>query len=228
MVNPIMNAIDDIPHPLTIHVDMLHSISIPASKPNSKHLMLVLHGLGDSAEGYRMFVEMLGIPGMNYLLVNAPDHYFGGYSWYEYEGDAKPGVERSRKLLAELLDQQREQGFASEHTFMFGFSQGCLMTLETGTKYSHKLAGCVGVSGYSHDPDALLTNLSPVAKEQEFLITHGTHDPVVPFDRTEAQIKRFREAGLQMDWHVFPKVHTIMGEEVTLIREFVTQRMAES
>lgn len=207
---------------------MLHSISIPAVEPDSKHLMLVLHGLGDSAEGYRMFVDMLDIPNLNYLLVNAPDHYFGGFSWYEYEGSEKPGIERSQKMLAELLDHRREQGYAPENTFMFGFSQGCLMTLETGTKYPHKLAGCIGVSGYSHDPDGLLANLSPVAKEQEFLITHGTHDPVVPFERTEQQVQRFRKAGLKIDWHTFPKVHTIMGEELRLIRDFVTKRMSET
>lgn len=228
MVNLIMNAIDGNAHPSTIRADMLHSISIPASEPDAKYLMLILHGLGDRAESFGTHAQMLDLPNMNFLLVNAPDHYFGGYSWYEYEAAEKPGVERSQKLLAELLDQQREQGFAPENTFMFGFSQGCLMTLETGTKYPHKLAGCIGVSGYSHDPDALLANLSPVAKEQHFLMTHGTEDPVVPFERTKAQVKQFQEAGLQIDWHVFPKVHTIMGEELKLIRDFVTRRMTES
>ena len=35
--------------------------------------MIVLHGLGDSMEGYRWLPEALQLPWLNYLLVNAPD-----------------------------------------------------------------------------------------------------------------------------------------------------------
>lgn len=205
---------------------MLHSQLIPAANPDSKKLMLVLHGLGDSIEGYRFLPDVLQLPDLNYLLVNAPDHYFGGYSWYDYEGEAKTGVDRSREMLFELLDHQRDQGYAPADTLMFGFSQGCLMTLEVGCRYPHKLAGCVGVSGYSHDPDKLLANLSPVAPEQKFLLTHGTLDPVVPFERTEQQVKRFAAAGLEIAWHSFPKVHTIIEEEIRLFRSFIESRIS--
>lgn len=205
---------------------MLHSQLIPAANPDSKKLMLVLHGLGDSLEGYRFLPDVLQLPDLNFLLVNAPDHYFGGFSWYDYQGEEKAGVDRSREMLFELLDQQRDQGFSSADTLMFGFSQGCLMTLEVGCRYPHKLAGCVGVSGYSHDPDKLLANLSAVAKEQKFLLTHGTDDPVVPFQRTEQQVERFRTSGLDMAWHAFPKVHTIIEEEIRTIRAFVQSRIS--
>lgn len=205
---------------------MLHSQLIPAPNPDSKKLILVLHGLGDSMEGYRFLPDVLQLPDLNYLLVNAPDHYFGGFSWYEFDSDQKPGVNRSRELLFELLDHQKKQGFASEDTLIFGFSQGCLMTLEVGAKYPHRLAGCVGVSGYSHDPEGLLAGLSPVAKEQQFLLTHGTEDPVVPFDRTERQVKQFQAAGLDIAWHSFPKVHTIVEEELRIIRAFVASCIA--
>ena len=56
---------------------------VPAVKPGSQRLMVVLHGLGDSMEGYRWLPEMLGLPWLNYLLVNAPDAYYGGHSWFD-------------------------------------------------------------------------------------------------------------------------------------------------
>src|SRR3954464_8869792 len=102
--------------------------------------MVVLHGLGDSMEGYRDVPNWLRIPWLNYLLVNAPDPYFGGYSWYDFAGDPAPGVQRSRNLLTAVLDAQRKT-FPSDQTIVFGFSQGCLMTLETGLRYPQKLAG---------------------------------------------------------------------------------------
>lgn len=123
---------------------MLTHELIPAAEADSKWLMVVLHGLGDSIEGYRWLPEAMGLPWLNYLLVNAPDDYHGGFSWYDIPGNPSPGVERSRTALFELLDAQREVGFAAEQIFQFGFSQGCLMTMEVAMRYPHRLAGCVG------------------------------------------------------------------------------------
>jgi len=159
---------------------------------------------------------------LNYLLVNAPDRYYQGFSWYNFGGDPEPGIVRSRKLVFELLDEQRGKGFPSEQTMVSGFSQGCLMTWEAGLRYPHRLAGLVGISGYAHDEKRALKELSPVAREQRFLITHGTMDPMVPFDSVKRQVAALKAAGLNIDWREFDKGHTIAGEEeLAVIRDFV-------
>jgi len=206
---------------------VLETDFIRAAENDSNRLMIVLHGLGDSMEGYRWLPEALGVPWLNYLLVNAPDLYFGGYSWYDFTGDANTGICRSRALLFEFLDEQREKGFAAQQTIMFGFSQGCLMTWEAGLRYPHLFAGLVGISGYVHEPDKILEELSPVTLEQHFLITHGTHDTLIPFAQVRDQMKLLKAARLQIDWHEFPKAHTIGGEqELSVIRDFVRARFA--
>ena len=43
-------------------------------------------------------------------------------------------------------DAQREAGFPTEQTILFGFSQGCLMVLEAGLRYPHRFAGVIGIS----------------------------------------------------------------------------------
>src|ERR1043165_8410627 len=103
---------------------MLQSKLVPAADYASRRLMIVLHGLGDSMDGYRWLPAALRATWLNHLLVNAPDSYYGGYSGYDYAGDARPGVLRSRRLLFELLDRQCENGFPAEQTILFGFSQG--------------------------------------------------------------------------------------------------------
>jgi phospholipase/carboxylesterase len=200
---------------------MLTTELIPAVQTDSRRLMVVLHGLGDSMDGYRWLPEAMRLDAFNYLLVNAPDEYYGGWSWYDLPGDAAPGVLRSRKLLFELLDSLRERGFPTEQTLLFGFSQGCLMTLETGLRYPHRLAGLIGVSGYVHEPERLLREMPPVAAQQRVLLTHGTYDPLIPISRTRAQAQGLRDAGLQIEWREFAKEHTIAGEaELAVIRAF--------
>ena len=201
---------------------MLHSELIPAAERGSKRLMIMLHGLGDSIEGYRWFPEVMQLPWLNYLLVNAPDEYYDGYSWFDLEGDLLSGVQRSRKLLFELLDALRAKGIPTEQTTLGGFSQGCLMTMDIGLRYPHKFAGLVGISGWVCELDKVLQELSPVAREQRFLVTHGTFDPMVPIERTRPQIVQLQAAGLKAEWREFAKPHTIAGEEeMRVIREFV-------
>src|SRR5258708_2805802 len=208
---------------------MLESELIEARQQGSRRLLVMLHGLGDSIEGYRWLPEALGLPWLNYLLVNAPDEYYGGYSWFDFGGKITPGVERSRALLREVLDAQRAAGFPSEQTVLGGFSQGCLMSIETGLRYPHRLAGIVGLSGFVGDPERLLEELSPVAFEQHLLVTHGTLDPMVPFAVTREQINVLKAAGLHIEWHEFVKGHTIAGEmELAVVRDFIIRRCKPS
>lgn len=202
---------------------MLHSELIPAAERGSKRLMIMLHGLGDSIEGYRWFPEAMRLPWLNYLLVNAPDDYYGGYSWFDLNAtNIAAGVIRSRELLFHLLDAQRAHGFPTEQTTLGGFSQGCLMTMDIGLRYRHKFAGLVGISGWVGGLEIALKELSPMAREQRFLMTHGTFDPIVPFAQTRNQVAELKAAGLRMEWHEFAKPHTIAGEEeMRVIREFV-------
>jgi phospholipase/carboxylesterase len=207
---------------------MLVTDRLAAAQKESRRLLIALHGLGDSMEGYRWLPEMLRFPWLNYLLVNAPDEYYGGYSWYDFATDPGPGVERSRRYLFHLLDEQRAARFPTEETLVFGFSQGCLMTLELGLRYPHRFAGLVGISGYAHNPEGALRELAPIARQQHFLLTHGTRDPLIPIEPVRAQIALLQAAGLNIEWHEFAKEHTIAGEaELEIIRQFIQKRFAK-
>jgi phospholipase/carboxylesterase len=200
---------------------MLEHDFIPAADKDSRCLMIMLHGLGDSIEGYRWLPEAMRLPGLNYLLVNAPDDYFGGYSWFDIEGDMVPGVRRSRTLLFELLDALRVKGFPTELTTFGGFSQGCLMAIEVGVRYPHRFAGMLGISGFVCEPETLSREFSPVAREQRFLVTHGTQDPLISFSEARQQIHLLKAAGLNIEWQEYAKAHTIIEPELERVRAFV-------
>jgi phospholipase/carboxylesterase len=201
---------------------MLRGEFIPAAEKESRRLFVVLHGLGDSPAGWRWLPGALDLPWLNYLLVCAPDEYYGGYSWFDYPGDIVPGVHRSRKLLFELLDELRAKNFPADQITLGGFSQGCLMSIETGLRYPHRLAGIVGISGWVFEMENLIRDLTPVARSQRLIITHGYHDPILPFADVREQVQRLKSAGLDVAWHEFPKEHTIHGaEEISVLRDFV-------
>lgn len=201
---------------------------IPARERPSAGRLIVLHGLGDSIAGCRWIPEALNLSWLDCLLVNAPDTYLGGYSWYDFTGHIIPGVTRSRALITALLDQQISSGISSERIILSGFSQGCLMTLEAGLRYPQRLAGLVGISGYIADVGKLLSERSPHAKRLPVLMTHGVVDPIIPFLVVRDQIKTLQEAGLQIEWHELMKPHIIAGEpELAIIRKFIREQLGK-
>ena len=117
---------------------------------------------------------------------------------------------------------QRTAGFPTEQTTLFGFSQGCLMAIDVGLRYPQRFAGLVGISGYVHEPERLLEELSPVALQQRLLVTHGLADPLIPFADVRERINQLKAEGLHIEWHEFAKAHTIAGQsELEVIRDFV-------
>ena len=174
----------------------------------SNRLMIVLHGRGDSAHGFEWLQEELGIGSINYLLLNAPGRYYDGFSWYDLEPNQLPGIVQSRKLLTEVLAETQRAGYPPDRTFLLGFSQGCLMTLEFGARYEHTLAGYIGISGYCFDPAALLRE-NPAVNNGNWLITHGTEDDLLPVEITRAQIQQLSAGGFKIDYREYMKPHTV-------------------
>lgn len=206
-----------------MHIQCLKSEWLPA-KTESKKLMIVMHGRGDSPAGFHWLPGALGDASLNYLLLQAPDDYYTGYSWYDLPPDQGPGILRSRRLLDELMVEIMAQGFRPEDTIVFGFSQGCLMALEWGGRTSLAFAAFIGISGYCFDPEALARELSPAAKKAKWLVTHGTFDEVLDFKVTQAQLRYLQAAGLALRFESYRKAHTIdEREELPMLREFVAE-----
>jgi len=197
----------------------------PASSPGGK-LLVVLHGRGDSSQGFHWMPDALAFRELNYLLVNAPDDYFGGKSWYALPPDHAPGVRRSRDLLDRLFEELLEQGYEPAKIGLLGFSQGCLMTLEWGARSALALGAYVGISGYCLDARTLLAERSPSCMAKSWLITHGRHDETLDYETTREQIAELKRGGFALRFETYDKGHTIDPEdELPVLRSFLAERL---
>ncbi len=125
-----------------------HSEFIPAKSKKSRRLMVVLHGRGDSLKPFRELPDELGLYNMNYLLLNAPRKYDGGFTWYGFPPRQARGVLNARMRLSILMEELKEQGWKTKDIFFFGFSQGALVSVDFGLNYQEPLGGIIGISGY--------------------------------------------------------------------------------
>lgn len=213
---------------------MLDYDIIPARKPPADpakaYHCLILHGLGDSKDGWKPVSAMLGLDQLGYIFAQAPIPYYGGGSWFDLSHDFHPSdaqVRESRAAVQELIGHLLQKfTISSERLFLFGFSQGCLMIMDVGLRSAARFAGMVGISGFFTMLDEYPAAFGAAAKAQDILLTHGLDDPMIPISVTRKQKDRLRQLGLNIDWREYAKEHGVdPADELPEIREWLSKRI---
>jgi phospholipase/carboxylesterase len=206
---------------------LLHDI-VPPRRPGPRPAWcVVLHGLGDTKDGWKQVTPLFHLDHVGWIFVQAPLPYGPGWSWCSIDlaRGADPAEVRASRarlddLLGHLLTSLRCEPSAMA---LLGFSQGCLMALDQILHRGRVFAGVVGISGFTAD---VPEHLPATALQQRILWTHGTHDPVIPLAWTRGEAKRLIAAGLPADWRVYEKDHSIDPErEVGDIHAFLGARL---
>jgi phospholipase/carboxylesterase len=200
----------------------LNNLFAPSKIP-SKKLMIILHGRGDSASGLAGIPPLFERDDMNYLLLDAPYDYYGGRSWYGLPPEQEEGILYSTKILTEICDELFEEQFEASESFLFGFSQGSLLTFEFGARYHKVLAGYIAVSGYIYDAEKILKEMNPKVKVAKWLCTHGTSDGVLAYETSKEQVETLQDGGFKIDFKSYDKDHTIVMEELEMMREWMKE-----
>ena len=186
--------------------------------------MIILHGRGDSSDGFTGLPDFLDIDNMNYILLDAPFEYFTGFSWYQLPPNQLEGIEYSSKLLTSVLDELFEEKFNANESFLFGFSQGSLLTFEFGARYHKVLAGYIAVSGYIYDADKLLKDMNKDVLSSDWLCTHGLYDDVLPYETSKEQVEILQNAGFDVEFKSYKKDHSIDADELKMIAQWIKSR----
>lgn len=169
-------------------MDLLKSYKYgPVSEKKPKQLVLLLHGLGSDGRDLislaQPFSEIL--PDAVFVSPNAPfscDFSPLGYQWFslaEWTPESiLNGIQEAAPILDNFIDDELDAyGLEDKDLVLCGFSQGCMMSLYTGPRRNHKIAGIIGYSGaLSWEDDVNYDEL----QKPPILLIHGNADPVVP------------------------------------------------
>lgn len=129
-----------------------------------------------------------------------------------------PSKTPSKQLLIVLHGRgDSSEGFEASQSFLFGFSQGSLLTFEFGLHYEKKLAGYIAISGYIHDVEKLAQEMHPNADASSWLCTHGRFDNVLPYETSKTQIEFLQKSGFDIEFVSYDKEHTLDRDELTMI-----------
>lgn len=212
---------------------MLEHRIVSGNPSHVSHYCLVLHGLGDSMEGWMPVVHELPVRGLAWVFVNAPEPYFGGWSWFPIPGMTDPahdaadlahGLSRSRALLQELIvNLLGRLDVSTGQLLLMGFSQGATMVVDQALRSDAVFAGVLGISGWIACTEDYPGALGAAAAQQRFLLTHGDHDEVVPVELAEASAEAVRRHGPVLPLHRYAKGHSLdPSAELPALRSFLT------
>lgn len=220
--------------------DSLEVIELQSGK-NPTASLIVLHGLGADGTDFvpvAQELDLAPIGDVRFLFPHAPVMPVtinGGMSmraWYDILGtdlvrrEDEHGLRASQALVESLLDREQERGIDPARIVLMGFSQGCAMTLMTGLRYSRRLAGLVGLSGYLPLASVTQAERHTANSDVPIFLAHGSADPVVPIARATASRDALAALGHRVEWHEYPMQHSVCAEEIADLNRWLLAALA--
>ena len=209
--------------------------------PDPGACIVVLHGLGADGNDFVPVAEALDlsvIGAVRFVFPHAPVRPVtinGGYrmrAWYDVLGteiqrrEDDAGLRESLVAVTALLDREVARGMPASRIVLMGFSQGCAMTLLAGLRYPQRLAALVGLSGYLPLAATTAAERSAANAGTPLFLAHGTHDPVVVFERGVRSRDELRALGQPVEWHEYPIEHSVSPEEIGDLNDFLLKVLA--
>lgn len=206
--------------------------------PKTAHdaVVIWLHGLGDSGNGFAPIVPELRLPNhmaVRFVFPHAPvrpvtiNNGMAMRSWYDiktmdfnHRADVV-GVEESSVSVSALIEAEHAKGIAYDRILLAGFSQGGVIALNIATRFEHKLAGVMALSTYMSEPELLSQKGLDVNKQTEFFCAHGQQDEVVPMFLGHAAYKVLKENGYNVHWKDYLMQHNVCPQELADISAWI-------
>ena len=161
----------------------------PLSKKKPKNAVILCHGYGGDGKDISILAGYwkAHMPDTLFICPDAPEKCAAspsGFQWFDLMDQTREQI-LSKSLVAEmklnkLIDEVKTKNDLSSNKIAIGgFSQGCMLSLQTGIKRKDKINSIVGYSGRIIDTKHLEKN---IISRPNIILMHGDDDQIVPID----------------------------------------------
>ena len=205
----------------------LQSIEIE-TRANPSHSVIWMHGLGADGSDFVPIVRELKLPplGIRFIFPHAPMRPVtinGGFvmrAWYDIvvqdlvRQEDERGIRDSQELVGQLIEKEIGRGIPANRIVLAGFSQGGVITLQAGLRYSKRLAGLLALSCYLPLAATLEKERSAANQDVPLFIGHGINDDIVPLKRGTDARDALAKLGYKPEFHQYPMPHSVHPDEI--------------
>ena len=205
----------------------------PLSKIKPKNAVILCHGYGGDGKDISILAGYWRtyLPDTIFICPDAPEKCEAspsGFQWFDLT-DQDPEQILSKSLVAEnklnkLIDEVKEgYNLLANQIIIGGFSQGSMISLQTGIKRKDKINSILGYSGKIIDLEHLSKNI--VSRPNIFLM-HGDIDQVVPVDGLLEAKNFFNKNNYEIETKIFKDCeHRIPMEGSSLGLQFIKKHL---
>jgi phospholipase/carboxylesterase len=198
----------------------------PLSKQKPKNAVILCHGYGGDGKDISLLASYWRtyLPETLFICPDAPDRCATGFQWFDLMDQTRDQI-LVKSLVAEiklntLIDEVIEKNnLTGEKIAIGGFSQGCMITLQTGIKRKDKINSIIGYSGKIIDVNHLQNNINSYPNT---ILMHGDKDEIVPVSFLLEAKEFFNKNNYKFESKIFKNCeHRIPSEGSSLGLEFL-------
>jgi len=214
-----------------------------ASRRSKSALVVWLHGLGDTGEGWSELERSLGpkLPHVHWVFPDAPIQSVSCNwgmqmpSWFDLpelpvgpgsREDVKSYQSAIKKVHKRMREEMEKQKIPPNRVVIGGFSQGGAIATQAMLQFPEKLAGGVNFSGWLVGRDEIQSKIQAPNADTSLLWCHGGSDPTVLTDNQEQGVPFLKGLGIPVEHHTYNGMgHSACPEEFEVLRQFLVNRI---
>jgi len=193
-------------------------------------LIIFFHGWGSNGDDLIQLAPLFAkhFPSAYFLSPNGPEacpqNPLGGKQWFGLDFKNDGSIDRSEMPQKVLLSSekvnifirhwQKKLAISDNETFLIGFSQGSMITLEIGT--NNTFGGLLCYSG------SFINNNAPLSEKHKIILIHGELDAVIPIQSMSDAETSLRKLGATVSSYKCDNLgHSINQEGINKGVEFI-------
>ena len=198
---------------MIIHNEPVASAGVPLSE--AKKVLIMLHGRGDRASSFIRLFQELDVSGFAGLAPQAIQNTWYPHSFLMPLPQNEPQLSLSLSGVNELVDNVTGLGFAAEHIYFLGFSQGACLSLEYTARHAQRYGGVIAFTGGLLGDTVDVSNYAGDFAGTPIFIGSSDHDPHVPEARIDESEVILQQLGATVTKKIYPGLgHTINDDEL--------------
>lgn len=145
----------------------------------------------------------------------------------EMRQECPAGLPEAREYLSEVVTALQEKtSIPLSRIVLGGFSQGAMLSTDTALHFEQNVAALVAMSGtLLHEPE--WKKLAALHPQLRVLQSHGTADPILPFEAAEWLRDLLKSAGADLEFIPFEGGHQIPFEVFEGLAMLLVQLVSE-
>jgi phospholipase/carboxylesterase len=210
-------AVEVLPRAGEIHY--LELVTAGADPESPLPMIIALHGLGDSPQGFRTLLEDFDRPA-RVILPRALDAYEEGWSWFpirardrDVEALAR-GIARAADALAPAIDELTQTRPTVGKPIVTGFSQGGMLSFQLAVHHGELFSAALPIGGWLPEPLWPLAIDANPGVAPPIIAFHGDADAAVPYEPTKLAVDRLRELGYRVDLETYVGVGHMISSDI--------------